>query len=142
MQTDFTKIPGEFVHALGAMWASPLRGFWGFGEFYVTDLDFWEKSVILKITRVLPANEQLPVNCEKEVTAIVLGLGGYFFLSLQTLITRLMTLTMRIQNWKSSEYVTISRCPPFCVSEGTKRRFTLRLARGEPPACRLSVAPE
>ena len=34
-------------------------------------------------------------------------MGGYFFLLLQTLMTRLITLTMRIQNWNSSEYVII-----------------------------------
>ena len=68
-------------------------------------------------------------------------MGGYFFLLLQTLITRLITLTMRIQNWKNSENVTIITGPPFYVSEGTKRRFTLRKCSGKPPACRLSVAP-
>ena len=36
-------------------------------------------------------------------------MGGYFFLLLQTLITRLITLTMRIQNWNRSEYVTIGQ---------------------------------
>ena len=36
------------------------RIFGGCGEFYVTDLDFWEKSDILNIARVLPANEQFP----------------------------------------------------------------------------------
>ena len=48
---------------------------------------------------------------------------------------------MRIQNWNNSENVTIITGPPFYVSEGTKRRFTLRKCGGEPPACRLSVAP-
>ena len=49
---------------------------------------------------------------------------------LQTLITRLITLTMRIQNWNNSENVTIITGPPFYVSEGTKRRFTLRKCGG------------
>ena len=61
-----------------------------------------------------------PSEYGKEVTAIVLGLGGYFFL-LQTLITRLITLTRRIQNWNNSEYVTIAVSPlPLCQG-ATKR---------------------
>ena len=60
-------------------------------------------------------------------------MGGYFFLLLQTLMTRPMTVTMSIQNSNKSEYVTISRSPPFYVSEGTKRRFTLRNAVGSRP---------
>ena len=49
--------------------------------------------------------------------------GGYFFLLLQTLTTRLITATMSMQNWNMSEYVTIIHCPPFFLSEGAKRRF-------------------
>ena len=45
---------------------------------------------------------------------------------LQTLITRLITLTRRIQNWNNSEYVTIAVSPlPLC--QGATKR-------GEPPA--------
>ena len=40
------------------------------GGFCVTGLDIWRKSDILKITRVLPANEQFPYKVIKEVTAI------------------------------------------------------------------------
>ena len=48
-------------------------------------------------------------------------MGGYFFLLLQTLITRLITLTIRIQNWNNSEYVTISHWPPFLCVGGQKK---------------------
>ena len=83
-------------------------------------LDFCTKGAYTVDTRVLPANEQFPSEYGKEVTAIVLGLGGYFFL-LQTLITRLITLTRRIQNWNNSEYVTIAVSPlPLCQG-ATKR---------------------
>ena len=60
VQPIFTIAFGEFV---GAQWGDvgiAPRIFEGCGEFNVTDLDFWEKSAILKLTRVLPANEQLP----------------------------------------------------------------------------------
>ena len=60
---------------------------------------------------------------------------------LQTLTTRLITATMSMQNWNMSEYVTIILCPPFFLSEGAKRRFPSAKRVGEPPACRLSVAP-
>ena len=60
---------------------------------------------------------------------------------LQTLTTRLITATMSMQNWNMSEYVTIIHCPPFFLSEGAKRRFPSAKRVGEPPACRLSVAP-
>ena len=68
----FTEISGEFKLPLGRCGHRPLRGggkrgagiapriFGGCGEFYVTDLDFWEKSAILKLTRVLPANGRAP----------------------------------------------------------------------------------
>ena len=46
-----------------------------------------------------------------------------------------------MQNWNMSEYVTIILCPPFFLSEGAKRRFPSAKRGGEPPACRLSVAP-
>ena len=69
------------------------------------------------------------------------GPGGYFFLLLQTLITRLITLTMRIQNWNNSVYVTISRWPPFLCVGGQKKLCPSAKRGGEPPACRLSVAP-
>ena len=36
-------------------------------------------------------------------------MGCYFFLLLQTLMTRPMTVTMSIQNWNRSEYVTIGQ---------------------------------
>ena len=42
---------------------------------------------------------------------------------LQTLITRLITLTIRIQNWNNSEYVTISHWPPFLCVGGHKKTF-------------------
>ena len=60
---------------------------------------------------------------------------------LQTLITRLITLTRRIQNWNNSEYVTIAVSPlPLCQG-ATKRGVAPCGCKGEPPACRLSVAP-
>ena len=50
-------------------------------------------------------------------------MGGYFFLLLQTLMTRPMTVTMSIQNSNKSEYVTISRSPPFLCVGGHKKTF-------------------
>ena len=60
---------------------------------------------------------------------------------LQTLITRLITLTSRIQNWNNSEYVIIAIAPLSLCRRATKRRFPSAKRGGEPPACRLSVAP-
>ena len=68
-------------------------------------------------------------------------MGGYFFLLLQTLMTRPMTVTMSIQNSNKSEYVTIAVAPLSMSRRATKRRFPSAKRGGEPPACRLSVAP-
>ena len=60
---------------------------------------------------------------------------------LQTFTTRLITLTNRIQNWNNSEYVTIAVAPLSKCRRASKEAFSLRKCGGEPPACRLSVAP-
>ena len=51
--------------------------------------------------------------------------GGYFFLLLQTLITRPITVTMSIQYWNRSEYVTMTPAP-LSVVGGHKKTFSLR----------------
>ena len=56
-------------------------------------------------------------------------MGGYFFLLLQTLITRPMMLTKRIQNWNKSEYVTMDLAPFREVRGQQKVVSPLRKAR-------------
>ena len=55
-------------------------------------------------------------------------MGGYFFLLLQTLITRPMTLTRRIQNWNKSAYVTIVTAP-FRKVRGRQKEVSPLLTR-------------
>ena len=100
-----------------------------------------EKIGYTKDNKGATGKRAVPLAIVKEVTAIFGRMGGYFFLLLQTLITRLITLTNRIQNWNNSEYVTIA-VAPLSVSQGaTKRGVAPCGCKGEPPACRLSVAP-
>ena len=66
-------------------------------------------------------------------------LDGYF-LCLK-LLTSVTIAHIIITNVNKSEYVTMSQ-PPFRFVGGLKKTFSLRIARWEPPACRLSVAPQ
>ena len=49
---------------------------------------------------------------------------------LQTLITRPITLTMRIQNWNNSEYVTIIAAPLSKCRRAQKDVFPPQMRRG------------
>ena len=90
------------------------------GYFFLLHLDFCTTGAYTIDTRVLPANGHAPLSITKRSNRWFATPGGYFFL-LQTLITRLITLTRRIQNWNNSEYVTIAVSPlPLCQG-ATKR---------------------